>query len=61
MSDLLVGLGLVLVLEGALWGLGPNLARRLLEAAAVTPEDRLRTAGAVAVALGVALIWLVRG
>ena len=60
MSDLLVGIGLVLVIEGALWGLGPNLARRLLEAAADAPEEKLRTAGAIAVALGVALIWLVR-
>ena len=29
MSDLVVGLGLVLVIEGLLWALVPNLATRL--------------------------------
>lgn len=38
MSDLVVGLGLVLVIEGLLWALVPNLAARLLEA------RRIRTA-----------------
>jgi uncharacterized protein YjeT (DUF2065 family) len=30
-------------------------------AAAQTPETRLRTAGAVAVAAGFVIVWLVRG
>jgi uncharacterized protein YjeT (DUF2065 family) len=34
---------------------------RLLEIAAATSEQKLRTGGAAAVALGVFLIWLVRG
>jgi uncharacterized protein len=61
MSDLLVALGLVLVIEGLLWSLWPGLGRKLLEAASGTPETTLRLAGAVAVAAGVALVWLVRG
>ena len=61
MKDLLAGVGLVLVIEGALWGLGPNFARRLLEAAAATSEERLRALGVGAVALGVAIVWIVRG
>ncbi|WP_088348037.1 MULTISPECIES: DUF2065 domain-containing protein [Rhodomicrobium] len=60
MNDFLVGLGLVLVIEGLLWALAPGLAFRLLEIAATTPEQRLRTGGAIAVAAGVLLIWLVR-
>jgi hypothetical protein len=61
MSDLVVAIGLVLVIEGLLWSLFPGLGRKLLEAAARTPESSLRMAGAVAVAVGVAVVWLVRG
>jgi uncharacterized protein YjeT (DUF2065 family) len=61
MSDLVVAIGLVLVIEGLLWSLFPGLGRKLLEAAAGTPESSLRMAGAVAVAVGVAVVWLVRG
>jgi uncharacterized protein len=60
MNDFLVGIGLVLVLEGLLWALAPGLAARLLELAATTPEQQLRTGGAVAVAVGVLLVWMVR-
>lgn len=60
MNEFLVGIGLVLVIEGLLWALAPGLASRLLELAASTPEQRLRTGGAIAVAAGVFLIWLVR-
>ena len=38
MSDLAVAFGLVLVIEGSLWALSPRLGRKLLEAAAETPE-----------------------
>jgi hypothetical protein len=61
MSNLLVALGLVLVIEGTLWALAPGLGRKLLQAAAETPESNLRLVGAAAVALGVFVIWLVRG
>ena len=40
MNDLVVGFGLVLVIEGLLWALVPNLAERLLEAAASVPPTR---------------------
>jgi hypothetical protein len=61
MRDLAVGFALVLVIEGLLWALAPGLARQLLEVAAATPEQRLRIAGAAAIAAGVAIVWLVRG
>ncbi|MFM9848340.1 MAG: DUF2065 family protein [Hyphomicrobiaceae bacterium] len=61
MSDFLVAIGLVLVLEGLLWAVFPWLATRLLETAATTPEHSLRAAGAGAVAAGVLIVWLVRG
>ena len=61
MNDFLVGIGLVLVIEGLLWALAPRLAFRLLQAASGTPEERLRIGGAIAVAIGVLLVWLARG
>jgi hypothetical protein len=61
MDDLLVGIGLVLVIEGLLWALAPGFAFRLLRAAAETTEQGLRIGGAVAVAIGVLLVWLARG
>ncbi len=61
MSDLIVALGLVLVIEGLLWALSPDLGRKLLAAAAATPEETLRRAGWVAVAIGAFAVWMVRG
>jgi uncharacterized protein YjeT (DUF2065 family) len=61
MSILAVALGLVLVIEGTLWALAPGVGRRFLEAIADMPESNLRLAGAVAVAAGVLIIWIVRG
>ena len=52
MSDLIVGIGLVLVIEGLLWALVPNLAARLLEAAAIVPQNSLRIAGWCSVLAG---------
>ena len=61
MKDLIVGGGLVLVIEGLLWTAAPGLARRLLEAAAATPEGMLRRVGAITAACGLAVVWMVRG
>jgi uncharacterized protein YjeT (DUF2065 family) len=61
MSDLVVAIGLVLVIEGLLWSLWPGLGRKLLDATAGAPESSLRMAGAAAVALGLVVVWLVRG
>ena len=61
MSNLIVALGLVLVIEGTLWALAPGLGRKLLQVTAEAPESNLRLTGAAAVALGVLVIWLVHG
>lgn len=61
MSDLLVALGLVLVIEGVLYGGLPQLAKRLAADVLSMPEQVLRVAGLVAIAAGVAIVWLVRG
>ena len=61
MSDLAVGLGLVLVIEGLIWALAPSLGLRMLTAAASAPQQSLRLAGIAAVVAGFAIVWLVRG
>lgn len=61
MTDLVVGLALVLVIEGILWAAFPDAARRMLEVAMQTPETTLRVGGTGAVILGVGIVWLMRG
>lgn len=61
MSDLIAALGLVLVLEGVLYGGMPTLARRLAAEVVTLPEGVLRAGGLLAVVAGVGLVWLVRG
>jgi len=56
-----VAIGLVLVIEGVLYGGLPNLARRLAAEVLSMPEQAMRVAGLFAIALGVAIVWLVRG
>ena len=61
MTDLATAVALVLVLEGLLWAVSPDAMKR---AAALTlrfANEQLRLAGLFAVALGVLLVWLVRG
>lgn len=61
MSDFVVALGLVLVIEGLLWAAFPGTGRAMLEAVSSAPDQRLRVSGAVAMAIGVFIVWLVRG
>jgi uncharacterized protein len=61
MSDLIAALGLVLVIEGLLWAAFPWLATRILQSVVETPEPVLRFSGVAAIALGVLVVWMVRG
>lgn len=61
MSDFLAALGLVLVIEGLVYGGMPRLAKRLAEQVLEMPDSALRTAGITAMMLGVFVVWLVRG
>jgi uncharacterized protein YjeT (DUF2065 family) len=60
-SDLVTALGLVLVIEGVLLALMPNLLKRLIAEILTQPARRLRLGGLVSAALGLAVVWLVRG
>lgn len=61
MDDLIVGLGLVLVIEGLLWALFPQMARSMLEAIDDVPENTMRFIAIGAIAIGVLIVWFVRG
>ena len=60
MEDLLVGIGMVLVIEGLVYALAPSLVERLLETLRAMPEETRRTLGIAAVALGVLFLWLAK-
>lgn len=61
MSDFLAALGLVLVFEGLIYGGFPLLAKRLAREVLGLPDSVLRGAGIASIAIGVLIIWLVRG
>jgi uncharacterized protein YjeT (DUF2065 family) len=60
-SDFLAAIGLVLVIEGLVYGGFPHLARRLGAEVQTIPENLLRIGGLAAIAIGVFIVWLVRG
>ncbi len=61
MTDLVVALALVLVIEGLLWAGFPERMKNVAVQAATFPSSLLRRAGVLAMAVGVILVWLVRG
>lgn len=61
MSDLIVALGLVLVIEGIIYGGLPHLAKRLAAEVLTIPDSTLRIAGIGAALLGLVIVWAVRG
>ena len=61
MQDFLAAIGLVLVVEGLVYGGFPGLATRLAGEVLSTPENVLRIVGLAAIAIGVGIVWLVRG
>ena len=60
MQDFLAAIGLVLVIEGLVYGGFPGLARQLAGEVLSMPENALRIAGLAAIAIGVGIVWLVR-
>ena len=59
-GDLLVGIGMVLVLEGLLFTAIPNWMRSAMKSALSSPDNILRAVGLVSAVVGLILIWLVR-
>jgi uncharacterized protein YjeT (DUF2065 family) len=57
--DLLTALGLVLVIEGLLYALVPAKLKAMMQTVQKLSDDQLRIGGVVAMATGVAAVWLV--
>lgn len=60
MSDFLVGLALVLVIEGFLYAAFPEAMKRMLEQVRDMPPQTLRIAGLAGFVIGVGIVWLIR-
>jgi uncharacterized protein len=61
MSDFIVALGLVFVIEGLMFSAFPATAKRAMESVQQTPDGMLRTVGIVSAVVGIVLIWAIRG
>jgi len=61
MLDLLTAAALVLVIEGVLWSLFPDAMKRAAAQALTLDSNVLRTGGLFFAALGVVIVWLLRG
>lgn len=61
MTDFLVALGLVLVIEGLLFAAFPAISKRGMQSVIDTPEARLRQVGIACAIVGVIVVWLIRG
>jgi uncharacterized protein YjeT (DUF2065 family) len=60
MTDLAVGLGLMLAIEGIAYALFPNLMRRMIARVLAEPSDRVRQFGLLSAIIGVAMVSWVR-
>ena len=61
MEDFLAALGLVFVIEGLVFAAFPAQAKRAMASVMETPEASLRLIGLGSAAVGVIVVWLVRG
>ncbi|MGH6789614.1 MAG: DUF2065 domain-containing protein [Pseudolabrys sp.] len=61
MSDFLVALGLVFVIEGLVFAAFPGSAKRAMTSVMETPDMPLRIIGIGSAIFGLVLVWLVRG
>jgi uncharacterized protein YjeT (DUF2065 family) len=61
MSDFVVALGLVLVIEGLAFSAFPSNAKKAMAAMEQTSDNSLRVVGLASAVLGLLLVWLIRG
>ncbi len=58
--SLLQALGLVFVIEGLIYAVAPGAMRQMMATLPKLSNEQLRMSGAVAIAIGVAVVWLAR-
>jgi uncharacterized protein YjeT (DUF2065 family) len=58
--DFIVGLGMLLMLEGLLFAASPGWMKKAMRAAMASSDNILRVVGLVSAVAGLILVWLVR-
>lgn len=58
--DFLIGVGVLLVLEGVMLAASPAWMRRAMKSALATPDNILRAVGIGSAVAGLILIWIIR-
>ncbi|MGB7431223.1 MAG: DUF2065 domain-containing protein [Ahrensia sp.] len=61
MNELITAIGLVLILEGLVYGAFPAFGKQVGEMLRTTPEETLRLVGIGCAIVGFILVWAVRG
>ena len=59
LHEILIGIAMVLIIEGLVYALAPSLVERLLEALREMPLQARRVFGLMTLGAGVSLLWLV--
>ena len=60
MTEIIVAIGLILVLEGLLYALFPASMKRMMSTALEQSDNGLRQAGLIAAIIGVVIIYLIK-
>lgn len=60
LAELSLAFGLVLFIEGLLYGLFPDGMKRMIEVVAEQPSSVLRTTGLAIAVLGLGIVWMER-
>ena len=59
-ADFLIGVGVLLVIEGLLFAASPTWMRNAMKSAIATPDSLLRAVGIGSAVIGLIVIWVVR-
>lgn len=58
MTELLLAIGLVLIIEGLAYALFPRQLKEAIRLALSQPDQTLRTIGLIAASVGVVIVWM---
>ena len=59
-ADFLIGVGVLLVIEGLMFAASPTWMRKAMKSAIATPDNLLRAVGIGSAVIGLIVIWAVR-
>lgn len=59
-ADFLIGVGVLLVIEGLMFAASPTWMRKAMKSAIATPDNLLRAVGIGSAVLGLIVIWVIR-